>query len=439
MTENKHIVVGGGIAGICAALFLSRKGKSVVLIEQDKSLGGLLKSVYPFDQNFHFDYGTHFLAQTGNFKLDKILFNSLEVNYFDYLKVGSFYKSLYQKNGFVTDFHLKNRNHFFKQINLNPLASAKSLKDQLINSYGEGYTNELFNPILKKFYGLESEMLRIDAHRLFGLQRIIAADEMITNDLKANHKVYDNLLAYHSYNQGLSPIKSSYPVKGGVGKWIETLTKLLHQNGVKIFTETKINSIEKEGNKINKIKFGDNYYGIDQLYWTAPLVFILPYLNLEPSYELTSLPRLTSYIAHFVVDKKYKTDLYYFQCFDPDFRTFRVTLYDNFSESCGENSFRITVESLLKENDKIEETFNQTLFNELIQMKVISSDSNILKQTSSLVRNSFPVLTKEIISQEEKPDVRLKKTFKNLHFFGKAYSEKWFMNEVIDEIYQALK
>ena len=439
MIQGKHFVVGGGIAGICSALFLSKQGKSVVLIEQAENLGGLLRSVYPFGNNLHFDYGTHFLAQTGDPELDKILFHGLEVTKFDYLKVGSYYKSLYEKNGFVTDFHLQDRDNYFNEINLEPVSKAKSLRDQLLNSYGKGYTNELFDPILKKFFGLESNMLQLDAHHLFGLQRIITSDEMTTNHLKEKHKVYDDLLAYHKYTQGISSIKSMYPVRGGAGQWIQQLSRQLEKNGVKILTGAKINSIEKHGNKINTIKIENRSYEVDQLYWTAPLVFILPYLNLDSSYQLPSIKRLTSYVAHFIIDKKYKTDLYYLQCFDPDFKTFRVTLYDNFSESCSQNSFRVTVESLIKENDQIDESFNQILFEELIRMKVIPSDSNILDQTSLQIKNSFPILSNRKMNHGEKINEKLTEDFKNLHFYGKAYSEKWFMNDVIGEIYQKLQ
>ena len=149
MIAKQNVVVGGGIAGICTALFLAKKGEEVVIIEKKgSSLGGLLRSIHPFNDEYHFDFGTHFLAQTGDETLDKLLYGNLEVREFDYLKVGSFYKEIFEGNGFVTDFHLSNREIYFDQINLNYIhKNFNNLNKQLINSYGLGYTENLFDPI----------------------------------------------------------------------------------------------------------------------------------------------------------------------------------------------------------------------------------------------------------------------------------------------------
>ena len=66
--RRRKVVVGGGIAGICTALFLAEKGDSVTLIEKGPALGGLLRSIYPFDNEYSFDFGTHFLAQSARIK-----------------------------------------------------------------------------------------------------------------------------------------------------------------------------------------------------------------------------------------------------------------------------------------------------------------------------------------------------------------------------------
>ena len=50
------------------------------------------------------------------------------------------------------------------------------MRDQLVNSFGEGYTFNLLDPILEKFYGLKSKDLKIDSHRLFALHRIITSN-----------------------------------------------------------------------------------------------------------------------------------------------------------------------------------------------------------------------------------------------------------------------
>ena len=65
MTENKYdtIVVGGGIAGLTAAVYQARAKKNVLLIEKNKELGGLVNS---FSHNgFHFDTGVRALESAG--------------------------------------------------------------------------------------------------------------------------------------------------------------------------------------------------------------------------------------------------------------------------------------------------------------------------------------------------------------------------------------
>ena len=52
---KRAIIVGGGITGLSVAWKLSEKGHEVVVIESDKSVGGLAKSVKI--ENYFFDIG----------------------------------------------------------------------------------------------------------------------------------------------------------------------------------------------------------------------------------------------------------------------------------------------------------------------------------------------------------------------------------------------
>ena len=65
MSENTYntIVVGGGIAGLTSAAYLSRAGQKVLLIEKNKEFGGLVNSF--IRDGFHFEAGVRALEDAG--------------------------------------------------------------------------------------------------------------------------------------------------------------------------------------------------------------------------------------------------------------------------------------------------------------------------------------------------------------------------------------
>ncbi|MEO6696325.1 MAG: hydroxysqualene dehydroxylase HpnE [Ignavibacteria bacterium] len=97
--KRSVIIIGGGIAGLSSAVFLTESGFKVTLIESSPKLGGRAYSFFDRKKNQFFDNGQHILA--GWYK-----------NTFEYLKIIGNYDKLNFQNGLEVNFINLNREVF---------------------------------------------------------------------------------------------------------------------------------------------------------------------------------------------------------------------------------------------------------------------------------------------------------------------------------------
>ena len=75
---------------------------------------------------------------------------------------------------------------------------------------------------------------------------------------------------------GNSNLKNYYPIKGGIGNWIDLLKRQMINFNIKIITGANISQVNIEDNKINSILLNDQrQIDCDLVAWTIPTLAFL--------------------------------------------------------------------------------------------------------------------------------------------------------------------
>ena len=290
MTENKYhtIIVGGGIAGLTSAAYLSKAGKSVLLLEKNKECGGLVNSFT--HHGFCFDAGVRALEDAGiilpmlkelGIKLDMVTSPvSLGIEK-EILNIKDL-SSLVEYQNFLISFFPESREEIvtvLKEI-------RKIMKDMDILYRIE---NPLFKDLKRDRHFLFTKLLPWLPKFIVTVRKINRMNGPIEDFLKkriSNTALID-MISQHFFKNTPTFFALSYfslyldyfYPKGGVGKISEALVNKIKEYGGEIKTETTIKEVLVEQRLIRDQDH--TWYGYDHLIWAADLKTLYRIANME--------------------------------------------------------------------------------------------------------------------------------------------------------------
>ena len=280
MTGKRYsaIIVGGGIAGLTAAAYLSRAGQKVLLIEKNSECGGLVNS---FSRDgFHFDAGVRALEDAG------IIFPMLK-DLGIQLDVVKSPVSLGVGNEII---HIEGQDSLkeYRELLVKLFPDSKDETDQVIKIIRRimkhmdvlyGIENPVFKdlkrdrafifrkllPWLPKFVFTVGKINRLNMPVEDYLKNFVKNPSL--RDIISQH-FFKNTPAFFAMSYFSLYLDYFYP-SGGVGKLAETLKNKIAVQGGEILTDTKITEVIADKCLLtdqNGIK-----YNYSNLIWAADL------------------------------------------------------------------------------------------------------------------------------------------------------------------------
>jgi phytoene dehydrogenase-like protein len=278
LNTYNSIIVGGGIAGLTSAAYLSRSGQRVLLIEKNRELGGLVNSFVR--DGFHFEAGVRALEDAGiifpmlndlNIHLEVVkspVSVGIESEVIDIETINDLKKyrelmiKLFPENVNEIDKTLKIIRKIMKHMDVlygieNPV--FKDIKND------RDFLFKKLLPWLPKFIFTVGKINRMNMPVEDYLKTIIINPSL--RDMISQH-FFKNTPAFFALSYFSLYLDYFYP-KGGVGKLSEALENKILEFGGEIKKGTKITQVLAEDNIVTDEN--NCSYSYDNLVWAADL------------------------------------------------------------------------------------------------------------------------------------------------------------------------
>jgi len=360
---KKTIIIGSGITGLSAAWKLSEKGYEVSLIESEKSIGGLAKTIKM--GNYFLDIGPHAFQCEEKEVFDKVmdLFKDeqgaiplkkrkikmvFKGNYVDYpLSI----KSILFQMGFISPIlsslsfaKSKIRTSIYSLLSKKTQNQNLTVKQWAINSFGKYLYLNFFKIYTEQFWKIETSELS---------HRVIPSSVKLNFAKTLKHLLFKNYLDITKREPGKlalvqrEEIPCYYPKKG-FGEIANKIGNQVKNNGGEIHTSQEVNEIVLNSENSFDVKTKDKTFSGDFVISTIPLNRVIS--KIKPLHETNiiqsakKLEYLSLVLLYLIINKKNVLNCQY--CYFVDKPYNRITDMNSFSESSspqGENIFAVEI------------------------------------------------------------------------------------------------
>ena len=420
---KKIVIIGGGITGLSVAWKLSENGYDVTVIESDKSIGGLAKTIEI--EKYFFDIGPHsfFSEDKEVFKKVMNLFES-EPNEIPYAKRSV--KMLFK--GKYVDYPLSAKSILqmgflspilcslsFTKSYISTYASSLFIKKKenqnltvkqwAIENFGKYLYLNFFKPYTEQFWKIKTSELS---------HRVIPSNKKMDFARTLKHLLIKKYLMISKREPGkLSLVEReslpSYYPKKGFGEIANRISRQIENNGGKIYTSLEVDEITLNSNNTFVIKAKDKNFLGNFAISTVPLNKVITKIKPLHEQEIIKSAKKLEYLSlvllYLIIKKKNVLGCQY--CYFLDRPYNRISEMNNFSNYLSPQDENIlAVEISCHNESEIWKSSDKNIFS--LCMQGIEKDNFLKKEDIAnykviKIPNVYPIYKKDY-------EIHLKKT-----------------------------